>query len=187
MNYNQLARRRFALLKPPVPEGGALNRKIPDTLEGIEIEVGRMCEYVRHYSGDPDIVVIARRLVENCPDKDKLCESTRLYQVLIQSTRFVLDPTRKELLQTPRRMLRDIGKRQVASGDCDELATLAATMFSAIGHRPRFVFGELNMGWQHVWVQDLIAGRYVDFDLAEKLPIGRRLKFRRYGVTDIWK
>lgn len=187
MNLAQRGRRVRARMTPPIPEGEWRRTAIPDTEEGIEFEVDRMIEYVRHYSGDGDIVRIARRVVDRCPDKDKLCESRELYKALKRSTRFVLDPTKKEAIQSPRAMLREIQERGVTSGDCDELATLFATMISAIGHRPRFVFGGRGMGWQHVWVQDGISGKWIHFDLAEKLPAGRFLKFPEYGVAEIWK
>lgn len=172
---------------PPVPEGGAIRQPIPDSLVGINFEVHRMKEYVDYYSGDADVVRIARRVVEKCRDKDMLCEARRMYSVLIGSTRFVRDPTRKEAIQSPRAMLAEVGKRGVTSGDCDELSTLLATMLSAIGHEPRFRFGARDSGWQHVWVQDPVAGHMVDLDLAEKLPAGRFLRFARYGVAQIWE
>lgn len=174
---------------PPVAEGQIIRRKIPDTREGIEFEVKRMKKYVEHYSGDGRIVRLARQLVERCPDGQtpggRACEARKLYMALVKTTRFVFDPTRKEALTTPLLMLKDIQERGITSGDCDELATLFATMLSAIGHRPKFVFGGDN-GWQHVWVSSVIKGRPTDFDLAEKLPIGKRVKFPRYGEALIW-
>ena len=186
MNLAQIrARRRLTV--PPVPEGGAIRRSIPDTVAGINFEVHRMKDYVDYYSGDADVVRIARRVVDRCRDKDALCEARRIYNALLRSTRFVKDPTRKEAIQSPRAMLAEIGRRGVTSGDCDEMSTLLATMLSAVGHEPRFRFGAWNFGWQHVWVQDRIAGRMVDLDLAEKLPLGRFLPFARYGLTEIWE
>ena len=172
---------------PPVPEGGTIRQPIPNTVEGINFEVHRMKKYVDYYSGDGDVVRIARRVVDRCRDKDTLCETQRIYNALLRSTRFVRDPTRKEAIQSPRAMLAEIGRRGVTSGDCDEMATLLATMLSAIGHEPRFRFGARGFGWQHVWVQDQVAGRMVDLDLAEKLPAGRFLQFSRYGITEIWE
>lgn len=181
------ARLRRRAATPPVPDGGTLRRPIPDTLAGINVEVKRMKEYVDYYSGDGDVVTVARRVVERCRDKDMLCEARKIYNALLRSTRFVRDPYRKEALQTPRRMLSEIGEHGIVSGDCDEMATLLATMLAAIGHRVRFRFGAQDFGWQHVWVQDEIAGRLVDLDLAEKLPFGRFLPFKRYGIAQIWE
>lgn len=180
-------RSRPRLTTAPVAAGASIRQPIPDTLAGINFEVKRMKDYVDFYSGDPSVVTITRRLVDTCRPQDELCESRRIYEALLDSTRFVKDPTKKELIQTPQRMLAEIGERGITSGDCDELSTLLATMLSAIGHRPQFRFGARDFGWQHVWVQDEINGRLVDLDLAERQPFGRYLSFKRYGVGRIWE
>lgn len=149
------------------------------------MEIDRMVEYVKHYSGEPEIIQFARLLVQGCAPKDKRCEAQKIYNWLLQATRFVNDPVEKEVLATPLRMLKDVQRNGVTSGDCDELATLLAALLGAIGHRPRFAFGKIDATWEHVWVQDSL-GEYVDFDLAERLPMGRHAKFTRYGLLQIW-
>ena len=186
MNQAQ-SRARRRLTVPPVPEGGTIRQPIPNTIAGINFEVHRMKKYVDYYSGDGDVVRIARRVVDKCRDKDALCETRKIYKALIKNIRFVRDPTRKEAIQSPRAMLAEIKECGVTSGDCDEMSTLLATMLSAIGHEPRFRFGARGLGWQHVWVQDRIAGRLVDLDLAEKLPFGQFLHFTRFGIAEIWE
>lgn len=171
---------------PPIGQGQVVRRAIPDDERGITFEISRMVTYVRHYNSEPGIVQLARAIVEKCPPKDQSCESRAIFEWLLSRTRFVLDPTRKEVIATPVKMLRDILHTGMVSGDCDELATLLATFLSAIGHKARFVFGARDMGWQHVWVQDLIAGKDVDFDLAERLAPGERRRFTRYGALEIW-
>jgi len=167
---------------PPIAEGAVITRNIPDSQEGIDFEVRRMIKYVQHYSGDTRIIQAARHAVENCPSHDVLCESETLLARLMPVTRFVQDPTRKEFIVTPVKQLKEINTRGIVSGDCDELATLLATFLSAIGHRPRFIFGAEGKGWQHVWVQD----RGVHLDLAERLPFGKFLSFAEYGAAAIW-
>lgn len=65
------------------------------------------------------------------------------------------------------------GPKPKTSGDCDEGATLLATMLGAVGIVPRFRFGGMLRGnacnYHHVWVQARDAGgNWIDMDVTEE-------------------
>lgn len=80
----------------------------PNDERGIRFEVEKMVEYVKQFSGDRDVVVLAKRIAELCEPKDKLCEMTALFYWTKNHYRYVNDPVEKEMLTTPPRMVEDI-------------------------------------------------------------------------------
>lgn len=65
-----------------------------------------------------------------------------------------------ETLISPLRMLREIKRFGRTSGDCDDVAMLAASLFAVMGFGVRFkAIGQTPRGWySHVFVEYLIAG-----------------------------
>lgn len=99
-----LLRRVSRLDRQPegIPGPGEWTREpIPNDERGIRFEVGKMREYVRHFSGDPLVVRTARRIVQLCPAKDKTCEMQALWKWTKDHMRYVNDPEEKELIATP--------------------------------------------------------------------------------------
>jgi len=93
----------------PVPAPGSVIRTpIPDDDHGIRFEIDRMVDYVRHFSGDPLVLKTARRVVELCEAKDKLCEISVIFEWVKEHYRYVSDPVLKEAVQTPVSMINDI-------------------------------------------------------------------------------
>ena len=82
-------------------KGEAIRTNIPDDESGIRHEVGKMREYVRHFSGDPLVVQTARNVAQLCQAKDKSCEMQSLFLWMKDNYRFVNDPVEKEYLTTP--------------------------------------------------------------------------------------
>jgi len=155
-------------------------------MEGIRFEIEKMKQYVNHFSGDPTVIHAARNLISVCPDKDWACEQKTIFEWLKAHTRYVLDPRYKEVLVTPIRLLNDILSGRMGMEDCDGLATLLATMLSAVGHPTRFRFGGTKgVGIHHVWVRAYNGRRWVDMDLAEKLPYGKHRHFDLYEEETI--
>jgi len=170
----------------PPARGTARRTPIPDNMEGIAFEILNMKNYVLHFSGDPLIIQVARKLVAMCPPKDLRCEQKTIFEWLKANTRYVLDPRYKEVLVTPRKLIEEILAGEVAQEDCDGLATLLATMLHALGHRVRFRFGGTKgVGYHHVWVQAWNGSRWVDMDLAEQLNYGRHRFFDFYMEEEI--
>ncbi len=68
---------------------------------------------------------------------------------------FLMDPHGTELLRTPDYMLEIIREDGYAKGDCDDVATLAATLGLAVGFPARFVLFSLgpNLPFSHVFCE----------------------------------
>jgi intein/homing endonuclease len=73
-----------------------------DTDEGIRrLQVPKMVQYVREFTGHPDITRLARRITQLCEAKDKLCEMKALFYWTKNHMRYVSDPVGKETIATP--------------------------------------------------------------------------------------
>jgi hypothetical protein len=93
---------------------------------------------------------------------------------------FKRDPSNTELLRTPTAMIEEIEKVGVARGDCDDLATLAASLIAAAGFRPVFVTvgRKKNGSYQHVFFgiqlgDELSVPNVLPLDPQENAPVGR--------------
>lgn len=89
--------------------GETFIRPMSDTAEGIrKLQVPKMVQYVREFTGDPDITRLARRVTQLCEAKDKLCEMNVLFQWAKNHVRYVNDPVGKETIVTPKMQLAEI-------------------------------------------------------------------------------
>lgn len=100
--------------------------------------------------------------------KDFLGEARRLSDWVRDHIRYVGDIEDVETIADPVSILR------IGAGDCDDKATLLAALLLSIGHTPRFVALAQQPGqFNHVWVQDLVDGRWIDLETTEPLPFGK--------------
>ena len=153
---------------------------INEGMQGIWLEVGRMVEYVREFSGDPELVDFSRTLVLGCNPRDIACEIETVHKFVITHFRFVQDPTHKEVISTPVKMMDDIEAKGRTSGDCDEGSCFEAALLAAIGIKPRFRFGGEGREIYHVWLQAQFNNKWVDLEPSGYLEPGKFFKFPRY-------
>lgn len=100
--------------------------------------------------------------------KDFLGEARRLSDWVRDRIRYVGDIEDVETIADPVSILK------IGAGDCDDKATLLAALLLSIGHTPRFVALAQTPGqFNHVWVQDLLDGRWIDLETTEPLPFGK--------------
>lgn len=106
----------------------------------------------------------AQNLVQSCPEKDWLCEATKLQVFVRDAIRYTRDMRLAETVQTPDKTL------QLRSGDCDDKSLLLATLAETIGFAARFcAIGVAGESFSHVSAQLLVPGkRWVN---AETIPI----------------
>jgi hypothetical protein len=162
--------------------------RISDGMAGIYFEIKKMKEYVRDFCADPTIIEFTRSLVLSCPPKDLICEIETIHRFTRDHVRFVQDPVKHEVVSTPVRMLREVKTRGRTSGDCDEIATLTATLLASIGIEPRFRFGGEGSELFHVWVQADINGHglWGDLESTGYLDAGKYYAFPKYAVAEIF-
>lgn len=159
---------------------------INDGMAGIWQQVDRMGDYVREFSAHPEVVDFARTLVLSCPARDLKCEIATIHAFVLSRVRFIQDPTRREVISTPLKMIDDIEDKGRTSGDCDELATLEAALLAAAGIRPRFRFGGEGEEIYHVWVQAQFGEAWVDLEPSGYLEAGLHFDFPVYKTREIF-
>jgi hypothetical protein len=98
-----------------------------------------------------------------------------LYEFLRERVVFQKDPSGLERVRNPIKLLGEIGANGRASGDCDDLATLAASIVFAMRLRPAFiVMGRFTGGrFEHVYYGVMDGGRVVPFDPQQRTAPGR--------------
>lgn len=95
-------------------------------------------------------------------------DQVRALQHFVQThIAYVHDPPDFELVQTPQYTL------QHRAGDCDDQATLIATLLESTGHPTRFVAGGLAGGpLSHVLTQTLIGTDWLGVETIVARPLG---------------
>lgn len=111
---------------------------------------------------------------------DALGFAQRLYDWCKAFVVFRRDPENIELLQTPSSMIEQIEEAGIARGDCDDLATLAATMIAAAGFDPVLITvgRKKNGSYQHIFFglrlgAELTVQNVLPMDPQENVPLGR--------------
>ncbi len=187
---------------PPLPRSGEANRiRLTDDWNGIRFQIGRMVALVKRDLTHPMVVGLGRAIVLRCPNRDLECEVRRIFEVVSRNMRFVEDPRRREVIQSPERMSRALAQglvlkgqgrlgadRFVLSGDCDEHAVLTAALAGTVGHGIAFGFGGSGgratvagrtvPTYHHVWGEARVNGRWVPLDTTGGKRIGEVWPFQ---------
>lgn len=152
---------------PHVPLLGRLYT-VPSGYAGIRATLACMRKMVNDWRTAPEIVSAARSIVFMEPAKDAVAEASALYRYVRDSVRYVQDVLGVETLATP------IITLHTRSGDCDDQATLLATLLESIGYPTRFVVaGYSDPGiFEHVYLQVCIDGEWISCDTTERETFG---------------
>ena len=94
---------------------------------GVTDTLKLMAQVAKQYKVDPVIRQTAARAIQAAPEKDDLAEAAALQDWVRTNIRYTGDVLDVETLQTPDYTL------QEGYGDCDDQATLLATMLLAVG------------------------------------------------------
>lgn len=134
-----------------------------------------MVSLVRDGARDQFIIDAARLLIRNLGERDYKSQAQAIRSYVAERLRFVRDPKGVELLTTPRQLLADIQHRSYTMGDCDDAATLSATLLTCIGFPCRFeavAFFSPKAPYQHVYTVCSFPGGEMDMDTTR--PSGLR-------------
>ena len=127
-------------------------------------------------SRDKGIVMRTRQVIEGCAPRDYARQLVTIRDWLAGHFRFVRDPQGTECLELPQTLMAMIEKRSVATGDCDDAATLSAAMCKAVGFPVALrivAFYSPKSAYQHVYTLAFNDGKAFDFDVtrpARMLP-----------------
>lgn len=127
-----------------------------------------MAKLVKQFRRDPATHYIAAAATSHLTNKDFRGEAEALLEYVRANVRYLQDPNEVELVQQPLKTL------EFGVGDCDDMATLLATLLESIGHPARFaaVAMEEPGVFDHVLVQTRIGNQWVPLDATEDVPLG---------------
>lgn len=111
-----------------------------------------MRHLARESKVNPVIIETARNLTQHLPQKDWVGQIKALHKFVRDNIRYLKDINNVETIQYPVRLL------ETKSGDCDDKATLLASLLESIGHPARFAALGFRPGvLEHVIVETLIG------------------------------
>lgn len=141
---------------------------IPSGAAGVRATLRIMRNLVRTYKTNIQIRDFAAKLVQDLPQKDWSGQVRRLHEFVRDGVRYLKDVNGVETVQTPLFTLEN------RYGDCDDKATLLATMLESIGHPARFVaVGFTEPGrFSHVYAETIIGDKWIPLETTINKPAG---------------
>ena len=141
---------------------------LSDGKAGIFQTIRIMRRMVRDYKIDPAIRQAAVNVAFLTPEKMQRAEAQSVFEFVRDNIRYVRDIAGVETLMTPDKTL------ATRIGDCDDQTVLLASMLESIGYLTRFVVTGYSdpKVLEHVYLQVLIDGAWVNADPTEREPFG---------------
>jgi transglutaminase-like putative cysteine protease len=133
---------------------------IPTGGQGTRATLRVMSKLVKQYRSSGVIRDTASRIVEGLPSQAFRDEARALFYFVRDDIRYLGDVNEVETLQAPDVTL------GTGQGDCDDKATLLASLLQSIGHPTQFVaVGFSDPGvFEHVYVRTLVGDRWIALD-----------------------
>jgi transglutaminase-like putative cysteine protease len=151
------------------PEAQTFLSEVPPGIDGIEATLALMQSVVSEYKYQPQIVALARSIIDDVPQKSYGAESRAIFEYVRSRVRYTQDVDGMEYVQSPLVTL------ATQHGDCDDQATLLATLLAAVGRKTRFVAAGFNGGEvEHVWTEVWLKDRWFAADTTEDHDFGWR-------------
>jgi transglutaminase-like putative cysteine protease len=129
-----------------------------------------MAALVRRYRRDPDVRAVALGIVRSVPGHKNHSGNVRALHGWVQrNIQYVQDVRGVETVQTPPKTL------EYSQGDCDDQATLLATLVESIGYRVRFAAIKTNpfAPFCHVYSEVNLGTRWIPLETTEPWPAGQ--------------
>lgn len=119
-----------------------------------------MAAIVRRYKSDAGTITAARQITASVAERNNTGIVTTLQSWVRDRIRYVNDPVGLEMVQTPPRTL------SIMTGDCDDKATLLATLLATMGFHTRFAAIAVNGEnfFSHVMAQVRMGSRWVNLE-----------------------
>lgn len=140
---------------------------MPDGPEGVRFTLGLMVKLVKKWRASPEMIAFAHSLIADIPAKEDREIVNRVFEYVRDSIVYRLDANDVEVLRAPDVLIRD------GVGDCDDKATLLATLLEALGYNSRFmVIGFAPDDFSHVYNEVQLGTVWVPLDSTEPVPMG---------------
>lgn len=152
----------------PTPAWTGTLARMPNGRAGVFHTLRLMRAMVAQARTDPSIIQAAVSAVFLAPQKDEYAEAAAVFEFVRDHVRYVRDVLAIETLTDPRMTL----QRMV--GDCDDQVTLLAALLESVGYPTRFVVAGYSddRNFEHVYLQTLVNGEWIDADPTEPNPFG---------------
>lgn len=153
---------------PSTPTLAAL-QTLPEGPDGTAVTLRIMRDLARASLKNPAQVIRnqALSIVQNVAARNYSGEVNALQGWVRDRIRYVQDPDEIELVQTPEKTL------ELGQGDCDDKATLLASLLLAIGHPARFVaVGFQGDAFSHVLVESKVADSWIPLETIVPVNAG---------------
>jgi transglutaminase superfamily protein len=132
-----------------------------------EDQIAWLRAMVDRYKGNSLIAEKARHIVfdeSGCPAKDKMCQATAIGRWVQKNVIYVNEGV--ETFQSPVRTL------TYRRGDCDDFATLIASLLESIGIPSQLVGVEWAGSMRHIFPRAIINGKRVPLDATLNEDVG---------------
>lgn len=151
-----------------VREASATLHALSDGAAGIAETLERMVLLVRQYKTSPVIRRTAENILSAVPEKSAYSEVRAIRQFTRRSIRYTMDVRDVETLKTPILTLESM------HGDCDDQATLAATLLESVGYACRFVAIGFTgaFDFSHVYTEVKLGKSWLSVETTEDVDIG---------------
>jgi len=165
---------REMVLRSALEEGHAQHEKpqstlrwIPDGVDGIGATLDVMVAWTRKFRVDLTVRKLAEQIVAAVPGKSWAGEAEAVQNWVRNNIRYTMDVADVETLKTPIALLYD------RFGDCDDMALLAGSLLSSIGHPVRYVAtGSDGVNYDHVYIETKIGNKWVSVETTENVAFG---------------
>ena len=158
---------RVSLYPSPPPSTLA---RIPSGDAGTLRTLDEMVKLVRRWKKDAGIWKLSRQIVQPVPAHDYRGEVDAIFHWVKRNIRYTQDVRDVETLATPKATL------EARAGDCDDMATLLATLLESVGHPARFIAVSFpGEAFSHVIAETRIGPSWVALDTTvAKATVGWR-------------
>ena len=152
----------------PVEQPEATLRVVPDGNQGIAHTLEQMVRFTRQYRTDLTLRALAEQIVQTVPAKSWLGEAEAIQNWIRDNIRYTRDIADIETVKSPLSLFYD------RFGDCDDMATLAGTLLTTLGHPVRYLATSSNPAgdYDHVYLQTKVGNRWIGVETTEPVPIG---------------
>ncbi len=155
------------MMLAPAPYLSGSIVQISDGVAGVDDTLRAMRALVNKCKTDLGIRQTATSVAFLQPEKDEYAEAQAVFDYVRDHIRYTRDINGIETLMTP---VQTLASRL---GDCDDQSCLLACMLESIGYPTRFVVAGYNGGgFEHVYVQAWVGGRWVSMDPTEMHQMG---------------
>jgi transglutaminase-like putative cysteine protease len=134
------------------------------------------------------VIKFARQIVKDVPAKNGIGEVTKIYNFVRDKSRYVKDPYKQELIQTPLVAIDRIIHGEQFEGDCDDMTVLILSLLKAIGYPVKIISTSYDAGknlshvYGRVLIQTKLGSKWV---VVEPIKLGVPLGWEAPNKTSI--